>query len=265
MRSTRQRRVARGPGHGNSPGPRVATRPGAVAGSCLALVAVLGACAQPTYEAQRNALAFTIEQEVRATSSYTGKSHLDESVLAAIRTVPRHEFVPETVREYAYLNRPLPIGAGQTISQPYIVALMTDLAAVGPDSIVLEVGTGSGYQAAVLAEIVARVYTIEIVEALGLRAAQTLTRLGYRNVTVRIGDGYLGWPEVAPFDAILVTAAPETVPSPLIEQLKVGGKLVIPVGPEDRVQSLQVLEKRPDGAVSRTHVLPVQFVPLTRD
>jgi protein-L-isoaspartate(D-aspartate) O-methyltransferase len=142
---------------------------------------------------------------------------------------------------------------------------MTDLVDVGPDSVVLEVGTGSGYQAAVLAEIAARVYTIEIVDALGRRAAQTLERLGYDNVTVRIGDGYLGWPEVAPFDAILVTAAPETIPPPLIEQLEVGGKLVIPVGPEGRVQSLQVIEKGPDGKISRTDVLPVQFVPLTRD
>jgi protein-L-isoaspartate(D-aspartate) O-methyltransferase len=142
---------------------------------------------------------------------------------------------------------------------------MTDLADVGPDSVVLEVGTGSGYQAAVLAELVAHVYTIEIIEALGRRAAQTLERLGYDNVMVRIGDGYLGWPDAAPFDAILVTAAPETVPPPLIEQLKIGGKLVIPVGAEDREQSLQVIEKGPGGIISRTHVLPVAFVPLTRD
>jgi protein-L-isoaspartate(D-aspartate) O-methyltransferase len=232
----------------------------------LALFTALGACGQPpSYEAQRNALASEIEREVRATSAYTGKSLLDADVLAAIRAVPRHEFVPAAVRAYAYANQPLPIGEGQTISQPYIVALMTDLAAVGPDSVVLEVGTGSGYQAAVLAEVAARVYTIEIIDALGRRAAQTLERLGYDNVEVRIGDGYLGWPEVAPFDAILVTAAPETVPPPLIEQLKIGGKLVIPVGPVDRVQSLQVITKGPGGVISRTDVLPVQFVPLTRD
>jgi protein-L-isoaspartate(D-aspartate) O-methyltransferase len=231
----------------------------------LALITAMGACAQPTYEAQRAALALEIEREVRATSSYTGNSRLDATVLDAIRTVPRHEFVPEAVRKYAYANEPLPIGEGQTISQPYIVALMTDLAHVGRDSVVLEVGTGSGYQAAVLAELVAHVYTIEIIEALGRRAAQTLERLGYDNVTVRIGDGYLGWPEVAPFDAIIVTAAPETVPPPLIEQLKVGGKLVIPVGAEDRVQSLQVIEKGPGGVLSKTDVLPVAFVPLTRD
>jgi protein-L-isoaspartate(D-aspartate) O-methyltransferase len=169
------------------------------------------------------------------------------------------------LRAAAYANRPLPIGEDQTISQPYIVALMTDLADVGPDSIVLEVGTGSGYQAAVLAEIVAHVYTIEIIDALGRRAAQTLERLGYDNVTVRIGDGYLGWPEVGPFDAIVVTAAPDAVPPPLIEQLRVGGKLVVPVGPAGRRQSLQILEKEPGGSVTVTNVLPVAFVPLTRE
>lgn len=231
----------------------------------LVLYAALPACAQPSYEARRNALALAIERNVRETSSYTGRSRLATDVINAIRTVPRHEFVPEELREYAYANRPLPIGEGQTISQPYIVALMTDLADVGPDSIVLEVGTGSGYQAAVLAEIAAHVYTIEIIATLGRRAAQTLERLGYENVTVRIGDGYLGWPEFAPFDAIVVTAAPEVVPPPLIAQLKVGGKLVIPVGAEDRVQSLQVLEKRPGGRIRTTDRLPVTFVPLTRD
>ena len=182
-----------------------------------------------------------------------------------MRTVPRHEFVPAEMRDDAYANRPLPIGEGQTISQPYIVALMTDLAGVDADSIVLEVGTGSGYQAAVLAKIVSHVYTIEIIGTLGRRAAQTLERLGYQNVTVRIGDGYLGWPAFAPFDAIVVTAAPEAVPPPLIEQLKVGGKLVVPVGPEGRTQSLQVLEKEPGGEITTTDMLPVAFVPLTRD
>jgi protein-L-isoaspartate(D-aspartate) O-methyltransferase len=236
-----------------------------IVGSCLVLLMALAACGQPTYDAQRDALVLEIEDEVRLTSTYTGKSSLDASVREALRSVPRHEFVPEAIRRYAYANEALPIGAGQTISQPYVVALMTDLAGVGPDSVVLEVGTGSGYQAAVLAEIVARVYTIEIIDALGRRAAQTLERLGYDNVTVRIGDGYLGWPEVAPFDAILVTAAPETIPQPLIEQLKVGGKLVIPVGPAERVQSLQVIEKGSDGKISSTDVLPVQFVPLMRD
>ena len=179
--------------------------------------------------------------------------------------VARHEFVPSQLRDMANENRPLPIGEGQTISQPYIVALMTDLAAIGPESIVLEIGTGSGYQAAVLAEIVDHVYTIEIVEPLGRRAAQTLDRLGYENVTVKIGDGYRGWPEFGPFDAILMTAAPEEIPPPLIEQLKIGGKLVAPVGAENRAQSLQVLEKGSEGEVKTTNVLPVVFVPFTRE
>ena len=222
------------------------------------------ACSQDSFTQQRAALIEEIDWVVRQTESDTGKSALAEAVMAAMATVPRHEFVPETVRQFAYLNRPLPIGEGQTISQPYIVALMTDLAAIGPESVVLEIGTGSGYQAAVLAEIVDHVYTIEIVEPLGLRAADTLDRLGYDNVTVRVGDGYQGWPEFAPFDAILVTAAPERIPQPLIDQLAVGGKLVVPVGEQNRSQSLQVLDKAPDGATRVTDILPVLFVPFTR-
>ncbi|MFQ5660022.1 MAG: protein-L-isoaspartate(D-aspartate) O-methyltransferase [Gammaproteobacteria bacterium] len=204
-----------------------------------------------------------IQETVRYTSAYIGKQALDEKVMAVMATVPRHEFVPERLRDYAYENRPLPIGNGQTISQPYIVALMTDLADVNKDSVVLEVGTGSGYQAAVLAELVKHVYTIEIIEKLGREAEQTLQRLGYRNVTVRIGDGYHGWLEHAPFDAILVTAAPEEVPGPLIQQLKPGGKLVIPVGNQYSSQSLQVIEKDLAGKITRHDVLPVGFVPLT--
>jgi protein-L-isoaspartate(D-aspartate) O-methyltransferase len=169
------------------------------------------------------------------------------------------------VRAYAYENAPLPIGNDQTISQPYIVALMTELAALDADAAVLEVGTGSGYQAAVLAEIAREVYTIEIIEPLGRHASEVLAELGYDNVTVRIGDGYAGWPEKAPFDAILVTAAPEEVPPPLIEQLKPGGRLVIPVGAEDSTQVLRVLEKDPAGELATTDVLPVRFVPFLRD
>ena len=231
----------------------------------FALLAVVPACAQPSFEEQRTALIEAIERDVRETRSTTGKASLDDSVMGAMARVARHEFVPDQLRDRAYENRPLPIGEGQTISQPYIVALMTDLATVGPESIVLEVGTGSGYQAAVLAEIVDHVYTIEIVEPLGQRAAETLERLGYDNVTVRIGDGYQGWLEAAPFDAILVTAAPEQIPQPLIEQLKSGGKLVVPVGAQGRTQSLQVLEKGPAGQITTTDVLPVIFVPFTRD
>jgi protein-L-isoaspartate(D-aspartate) O-methyltransferase len=184
----------------------------------------------------------------------------DERVLAVMRKVPRHEFVPPSVRASAYEDRPLPIGHKQTISQPYIVAVMTDLADVDAKARVLEVGTGSGYQAAVLAELVAEVYTIEIVEPLAARAARTLERLGYASVHVRHGDGYRGWPAAAPFDAILVTAAAPTVPPALLEQLSVGGRLVIPVG--DRYQQLEVHTRTPSG-VSVERSFPVRFVPMT--
>ncbi|HUF72392.1 MAG TPA: protein-L-isoaspartate(D-aspartate) O-methyltransferase [Gammaproteobacteria bacterium] len=223
------------------------------------------ACSQPSYDSQRAALIAEIERDIRRTQSYTGRARFDPNVLDAIGKVPRHEFVPDAYRDFAYENRPLPIGNGQTISQPYIVALMTELASVDADSVVLEIGTGSGYQAAVLAEIARHVYSIEIVASLGERAAETLERLGYTNVSVRIGDGYQGWPEYAPFDAIIVTAAPEQVPAPLIGQLKPGGRLVVPVGPEGGTQSLRVIEKDAAGELSSTDVLPVRFVPFTRD
>lgn len=245
--------------------PAMSSLPATVLALAVMLLTAVMASAQSSFEAQRAGLTEEIESLVRETRSYTGRARLDESVMKAIATVARHEFVPSQLRDLAYENRPLPIGEGQTISQPYIVALMTDLADVGRKSIVLEVGTGSGYQAAVLAEIVDHVYTIEIVEPLGRRAAETLERLGYENVTVRIGDGYRGWPEFAPFDAIIVTAAPEEIPPPLIEQLKSGGKLVVPVGVENRAQSLQVLEKGPGGEITTTNVLPVAFVPFTRE
>jgi len=231
------------------------------------LAAVPGASpgAGPDFDTARQQMIRDIEATARYTSDYIGTDTLDARVLEAMARVPRHEFVPAPQRRYAYDNTALPIGADQTISQPYIVALMTDLADVDERSVVLEVGTGSGYQAAVLAELARHVYTIEIVEELGQRAQQTLDRLGYHNVTVRIGDGYHGWREHAPFDAILVTAAPEEVPAPLIEQLKPGGRLVIPVGAQDRVQTLQVLIRDESGAVHTQEVLPVGFVPLTGD
>lgn len=222
-------------------------------------------CAAESFDDQRQEMVRDIEKMVRETSSYLGTDRLNERVIHAVAGVPRHEFVPAAVRSFAYANRPLPIGEGQTISQPYIVALMTDLADVDENSVVLEVGTGSGYQAAILAELVAHVYTIEIVQELGRRADATLQRLGYRNVTVRVGDGYAGWPEHAPFDAILVTAAPEQVPQPLLDQLKPGGRLVIPVGAQYSSQSLQVITRDASGKLSVRDVLPVGFVPLTRD
>lgn len=185
----------------------------------------------------------------------------DERVLRAMRAVPRHEFVPEDQRGDAYADHPLPIGHGQTISQPYIVALMTQLAEIEPGDEVLEVGTGSGYQAAVLAEMGAEVYSMEIVEPLARRAERDLARLGYDRVHVRAGDGYRGWPDRAPFDAVIVTAAPPRIPEPLKSQLKVGGKLVVPVG-DDGMQELVVLTRTEDG-FERRNVIPVRFVPMT--
>jgi protein-L-isoaspartate(D-aspartate) O-methyltransferase len=184
----------------------------------------------------------------------------DRRVLDAMREVPRHRFVPEGYRGDAYADSPLPIGEGQTISQPYIVALMTSLLELDGDEKVLEIGTGSGYQAAVLARLVREVYSVEILRPLGEQARTTLEELGYDNVHVRVGDGYKGWPEKAPFDGIIVTAAPERIPEPLIEQLKVGGRLVIPVG--NFWQNLLVITKTADGVEKRT-VLPVRFVPMT--
>ncbi len=187
----------------------------------------------------------------------------DAAVIKALRDVERHRFVPPGERRYAYENRPLPIGHGQTISQPYIVALMTDLVAPAADDVVLEVGTGSGYQAAILAEIVGHVYSIEIIEPLHESAAGRLAMLGYDNVTTRLGDGYYGWAEHAPFDAIVVTAAASHVPPPLIEQLKPGGRLVIPVGGRFMTQQLLLIEKTDDGEIITRQIAAVRFVPLT--
>lgn len=227
-------------------------------------LALSSACGQISYEAQRQAMLDELRDESRLSQEY-GAPPISERTLAVLGRVPRHEFVPDEQKHYAYENRPLLIGAGQTISQPYIVALMTDLANITKKDTVLEIGTGSGYQAAVLSELAGRVFTIEIVEMLGRRAASTLDRLGYDNIAARVGDGYAGWPDQAPFDAILVTAAPEQVPQPLIEQLAIGGRMVIPVGAENTVQTLQVLTKEEDGRVVVSNVIAVRFVPLTRD
>ena len=237
----------------------------AIAIAIAMIASIQNVRAQDPFADARQQMVHQVNDMVMETSSYIGKSELNRKVMDAMNNVPRHEFVPESRQRYAYDNRPLPIGDGQTISQPYIVALMTDLAGVDENSRVLEVGTGSGYQAAVLAEIVGHVYTIEIIEQLGLRAARVLERLGYDNITTRIGDGFHGWPEHAPFDAIVVTAAPEEIPAPLLEQLKSGGKLVIPVGSTYGPQSLKVVEKDADGILHTSDVLPVGFVPLTRD
>jgi len=222
------------------------------------------ACGQANYETERRALVELLREESALAVDY-GAPAISEATLAVIGKVPRHEFVPDPEKRYAYRNHPLPIGGGQTISQPYIVALMTELAEVAKDDVVLEIGTGSGYQAAVLSELAGSVFTIEIIDWLGERAARDLERLGYANVTVRIGDGYAGWPEHAPYDAILVTAAPEQVPQPLVDQLAVGGRLVVPVGAQDSLQVLRLMTKEADGVVRVESVIPVRFVPMTRD
>ncbi len=200
------------------------------------------------------------EREAMVRSQIAGRDVTDVHVLAAMREIPRHVFVPDNLRRLAYLDMPLPIGHDVTISQPYIVAKMTELARVQPGERVLEVGTGSGYQAAVLHQLGAEVYSIEIIESLGLEAKDRLARLGYERVNVRVGDGYRGWPDKAPFDAIIVTAAPPEIPVPLEQQLAVGGRLVVPVG--HRQQELMVITKTAT-SLRREHVIPVSFVPMT--
>ena len=186
----------------------------------------------------------------------------NDLVLEAMKKVPRHLFMPASVRQYAYIDSPVPIGQGQTISQPYIVGLMTQTVDPKPGDRALEVGTGSGYQAAVLGELVQEVYTIEIIPDLAERAEKALAELGYDNVEVRQGDGYQGWPEKAPFDIILITAAPEEIPQPLIDQLAEGGRLVVPVGPQGEVQTLTLVTKE-KGEVKRAYITDVRFVPMT--
>jgi len=213
-------------------------------------------------ETARRGMVREIEQTQREVAAETGRKTLDAKVLAVMAEVPRHLFVPAAWQRDAYENRPLPIGHGQTISQPYIVALMTDLLRVQPGDRVFELGTGSGYQAAILAKLVKEVYSVEIIEALGNEAAQRLARLGYANVKVKVADGYYGWPEHGPFDAIIVTAAGSHVPPPLVRQLKPGGRMVIPVGTSFLTQHLLLIEKQQDGTVVTRQILPVSFVPL---
>ncbi|MFQ5953961.1 MAG: protein-L-isoaspartate(D-aspartate) O-methyltransferase [Kiloniellales bacterium] len=222
------------------------------------------AAAADPYAAERMQMIQTIQAHARFTRSARAGERLDARVLEVMGNIRRHEFVPKRLRNRAYADRPLPIGYGQTISQPFIVALMTDLLAVEPGHTVLEIGTGSGYQAAVLARLSSRVCSIEIVPELGRSAAKRLERLGYGNVETRIGDGYYGWPSCGPFDGIVVTAAAGHVPPPLIEQLKPGGRMVIPVGGPFTTQQLVLVHKQADGRVTTRQLLPVRFVPLTR-
>ena len=203
-----------------------------------------------------------IESEYKITSSFTGKRAISPAVRSALLTIPRDEFVPEDYMESAYYNLPLPIGHGQTISQPYIVAIMTDLLELESDHVVLEIGTGSGYQAAVLSLLCKQVYTIEIVPALARMAKSRLKQLGYRNIESKKGNGYHGWPEHAPFDAIIATAAAKNIPEPLIEQLKTGGRMVIPIGPPHLPQELLLIKKDKSGELDISELLSVAFVPF---
>ena len=225
----------------------------------LGALLLLGASPGDSFDAARARL-------VRSIGNYASPidERADPRILAAMGAVPRHLFVPEGVRDEAYGDYPLPIGEGQTISQPSLVALMTHLLRPQPDDRVLEVGTGSGYQAAILSRLVARVYSIEIVAPLARQASARLARLSYDNVAVRQGDGYAGWPDAAPFDAIIVTAGAPHVPKPLVDQLKPGGRMVIPVGPAHAVQQLKLIRKDARGRVREQIVIPVRFVPLTR-
>jgi protein-L-isoaspartate(D-aspartate) O-methyltransferase len=223
----------------------------------LCLAVALASC-KPPVKAGRD---FAVERERMVQQQIVMRGVTAPRLLAALRKVPRDAFVPEPVRDLSYADQPLPIGFDQTISQPYIVAVMTEKLDPKPTDRILEIGTGSGYQAAILGELAAEVYTIEIVAPLGKRAEATLQRLGYKNIHVKIGDGYQGWPEHAPYDAVIVTCAPEKVPRPLVEQTREGGRIIIPVGPPDD-QQLYLLEKS-EGRLKQRAILPVRFVPMT--
>jgi protein-L-isoaspartate(D-aspartate) O-methyltransferase len=240
-----------------------------VAGVLAALLAATpalpaGGADTAQQRAEREAMLRTIVRHAQSASDALGRDHIDPAVLRVIGQLPRHAFVPDNVQDQAYDDRPLPIGYGQTISQPFIVALMTDLAALEPEDVVLEVGTGSGYQAAVLAELARQVHSIEIIPGLFERAAERLDALAFANVETHLGDGYYGVAAAAPFDAIVVTAAATSVPPPLIAQLRPGGRMVIPVGSSFAVQHLMIVEKDEAGQVRTRQTLPVRFVPLTR-
>ena len=223
----------------------------------------LMACKTADHQTERQKMLDEIQDMARLTQKETGIPAFSERVMQALAEVPRHEFVPANMRHLAYENHPLPIGEGQTISQPYVVALMTELLKIEPQDKILEVGTGSGYQAAVLAKLARQVFSIEIVENLGKRAKTDLARLGFDNVSVHIGDGYYGWEEHAPFDGIIVTAVADHRPPRLVEQLKAGGRMVIPLGKTPFSEYLTIVEKDAAGNITEKQILPVAFVPLT--
>jgi protein-L-isoaspartate(D-aspartate) O-methyltransferase len=230
---------------------------------CVALCLFATLLPAADFEAARQGMIDEIEADVRRTSDYLQRPSLNPGVLRVMGETPRHLFVPEELRDRAYENRPLPIGHGQTISQPYIVAIMTDLIDPQPGDRALELGTGSGYQAAILSQLVSRVYTLEIVEPLGEQAKKRLRKLGYDNIEVRIGDGYFGWEAHAPYDIIVVTAAASHIPPPLVKQLKPGGRMIIPVGSRFMTQQLLLVDKDEEAKLSVRQILPVRFVPLT--
>jgi len=228
------------------------------------VAAAMGDDRDDDFEAMREAMVETIAIHARLAEPHTGRGEIDDAVMAAMRAVPRHEFVPFEIQPYAYLDRPLPIGCGKTISQPYIVALMTDLLDVGPEHTVLEIGTGLGYQSAVLARLAARVFTVEFIDELADEAQRRLAQLGISNVEARIGDGARGWPEHAPYERIMVTAAPDLVPPALLGQLKAGGRMVIPAGIADD-QKLLLVTKDAGGRIKMDEILAVRFSELESD
>lgn len=234
----------------------------------LLLIGVLAitssANTQDLYQQHRQKMVAIIKLEVVETVSYTGIKTLNPKIIQALMSVPRHEFVPRDSRPQAYNNNPLPIGKNQTISQPYIVAIMTELLTPQPHHKVLEIGTGSGYQAAILSRLAAKVFTIEVIPELAEQAKLTLKKLHTNNVTVRTGNGYLGWPEQAPFDGIIVTAGGE-LPEALIQQLKPGGRMIIPLGAVNEIQYLTLITKDVQGQISQQQILPVRFVPLVKE
>jgi protein-L-isoaspartate(D-aspartate) O-methyltransferase len=216
---------------------------------------------EESFKNLRQQMLAEIEAEAALTAGYTGRPAFGERVMRVVGELPRHEFVPVELQPYAYLNRPLPIGYEKTVSQPYIVALMTDLLELGAEDIVLEIGTGAGYQAAVLARLAKRVYSVDIIGELAQGAERRLKRLGYDNVEVRVANGYYGWPEHAPYDKIMVTAAADLIPPPLLAQLRPGGRMVIPTGIPDR-QQLVLVEKSAAGSLSTREILAVRFSEL---
>jgi len=229
---------------------------------CALLLAFAANADEAEYSKERAAMVREVQLYAGFARDDSGKP-FDEDVMRSLGAVERHKFVPERQKRSAYENRPLPIGHGQTISQPYIVALMTELIKPGPDDLVLEIGTGSGYQAAILAKLVKHVYTIEIIRALADEAKARLRRLGFSNVTTKLGDGYYGWKEHGPFDSIIVTAAASHVPPPLIQQLRPGGRMIIPVGDRFTTQQLLLIKKTETGEVITRQITAVRFVPLT--